>query len=439
MRVTALFLCAVCAFAETRTLTLRQALDLALKQNPDLILARLDQQKAREQITIARDPFVPKVFGGSGAAWSTGFPSSIEGSAPSIFQAKTQMTLFDRAQSYQIAQAKEHLRGAETDMASRQDEVVYRVASLFLDAEQAARSHFAAMRQAENLVRVRDLIDARVAEGRELSIESRRSNVAVQRARLSVEAMAVNLINAEMSLAMVLGMAPDDRVRAAQEDRPAIVLPVSEEQSIEEAIERSTEIKRLESNMQVKMLEIKGYKSARLPRVNLVAQYSLFAKYTYQDYFTHFQRNNAQLGASFEVPLLVGRAARAYATQAEIDVSKLRVEVDRTRARLTADLRRAFQEVKHAESAREVARLDLDLAREQLTVDLALVGEGRIPQAKVEQDHAIENEKWIGYYDAQHTAESARLNVLRQMGTLMEAVVGVTNAFLPVGYAASTV
>ena len=47
----ALFL-ALCAtasslFGEVRVLTLRQALELALTQNPDLLLARLDQQKAR--------------------------------------------------------------------------------------------------------------------------------------------------------------------------------------------------------------------------------------------------------------------------------------------------------------------------------------------------------------------------------------------------------
>jgi outer membrane protein TolC len=50
-------------FAEVGTMTLRQALDLALNQNPDLILARLDQQKAREEITEARDPFAPRAAG----------------------------------------------------------------------------------------------------------------------------------------------------------------------------------------------------------------------------------------------------------------------------------------------------------------------------------------------------------------------------------------
>jgi outer membrane protein len=410
------------ASAEVRTMTLRQALDLALAQSPELMLARLDQQKARDQVVIAHDPFTPKVFAGSGAAWTTGFPNSIEGNAPSIFQAKTVMALYDRPQSYQVAQANEGIRTAEIDTARRQEEVAYRVASLFLQAEQSSLSLSAAQRQAENLARVRELVEARVAEGRELALESKKANLGVLKARQSVDALALDVINAETALALALGLGPDDRVRAAQQERASIDVPESEEGSIEAALENSNELKRLESNMQSKTLEIKGYRAMRLPKVNLVAQYSLFAKYNYQDYFARFQRHNGQLGASFEIPLLVGRAAYAYASQAEADVAKLRIEVSRTRTRITADLRRAFQDVRRAEASRDVARADLDLTREQLTVELAQLEEGRLPLAKVEETRAAENEKWLAYYAAQHTVEAARLNVLRQSGTLLASL-----------------
>src|SRR5712691_8506601 len=254
-----LLMLALCASAEVKTMTLRQALNVALSQNPDLLLARLDQEKARSQVTIVREPFVPKIYAGSGAAWTTGFPNSIEGSAPSIVQAKTVMALFNRPQSYLVAQ--------------RQQEVVYRVASLFLDAEQAARSLEAAQRQAESLVRVRELTGQRVSEGRELPIESKKANLAVLRANQHAEALSLDLINAETALALALGMNPDDRVRAAVEERTPVDVPVSAEESIERALENSNEIKNLESNMQSRMLEIKSYKAERLPKVNLVAQY----------------------------------------------------------------------------------------------------------------------------------------------------------------------
>jgi outer membrane protein len=422
MRYFAFLLFAVLASAETKTLTLRAALGLALEQNPDVLIARLDQQKARDQILIARDPFLPKVTGGSGLAWSPGYPSTIDGSPPSIFEAKTDMVLFDRSQSFKVAEAKEGLRGSAIDVTRRQEEAAYHVAALFLDAEQAAHSLDAAQKQVDNLARVKELVDARVADGRELPIESKKADLRVKMAKHNAEALAVNLIDAETTLAQVLGLAAGDRVRAAQEERTAIELPVSEEASIEDALEHSPELRRLESNMQMKTLEVKSFRAVRLPKVNVVAQDNIFAKYNYNNYNFSFRRNNPLLGVSIEIPLLVGKTAQAFAAQAETEVSKMRVEVARTRSRITADLRIAYRQVKSAESSRELAKADLDLTREQLNIDLAQYGEGKLPLAQVETLRALENEKFLAYYVSQQTVERARLNVLRLTGTLAAAL-----------------
>jgi outer membrane protein len=418
----AAFLCANCAFAETKIMTLREALDLALQQNPDLMLARLDQQKARDQVTIARDLFQPKVFAGSGGAWTTGYPSSIDGSAPSIFEVKTQMALFNQPQRFQIAAANESLRGVGIDLTRQQEEIAYRVAALYYDAEHAARKLQAAQLEIENLSRVLDSQKARVEEGRDPPIEVKRADHALTGARRNADGFTLDLVQAETSLAVVLGMKPDDRARAAQQDHPALVVPVSEQDSIDQALESSPELKRLQSNMQAKELEIKGYRAERLPKINFVGQYELLAKYSYQDFVSTFQRNAAQLGASVEVPVLMGRASRAYVSQAEADIAKLRIQTDQTRARIAADLRRGFQEIKRAESNRDYAREDLDLAREQVTVNLAQNDEGRLPMSAVEQARAMEQEKWLAYYEAQHAVDVARLNILRQTGTLLAAV-----------------
>ena len=103
-------------------------------------------------------------------------------------------------------------------------------------------------------------------------------------------------------------------------------------------------------------------------------------------------------------------------------MAKIRVEVARTRGRITADLRRAYQEVKSAEASRELARADLDLTREELNVALAQFEEGRLPMASVEAMRATENAKFLAYYVAQQTSERARLNVLRLTGTLVAAL-----------------
>ena len=43
--------------AEVHSFTLEQVLDIASRQSPDVILARLDQQRAQADVKIATDPF----------------------------------------------------------------------------------------------------------------------------------------------------------------------------------------------------------------------------------------------------------------------------------------------------------------------------------------------------------------------------------------------
>jgi outer membrane protein len=417
------FLSALCASAEVRTLTLRDALDIALKQNPDVVLARLDQQRARAQVTIAKDAFVPKLFAGSGAAYTNGFPMSIDGNAPALVQARTQMAIFDRPQSLRAAAANETARGSEIDIALRQDEVAYRVAALFFDADQAARSLAAVKLELQSLRQVRDLTAVRVNEGREISIETSRADLKVLQAQQRQAELDDSIADTETSLAQVLGFDPGDRVQPAAEDRRVTGQIDSEEAAIQQALDSSREIKRLESNLQAKNLEAKSYKAERLPKANLIAQYALLSRFNnYDKFFPRFQRNNFELGMSFEVPILTGRSSAAYVVQAQTDIDKIRAQIGQTRSRITADLQHAYRDIRRTESAQKLARADLDLAREQLSLDLTRYDEGQVTMAQVEASRAAEQEKWIVYYDTQHALEVARLNVLRQTGTLVASL-----------------
>src|SRR5580698_6095443 len=92
--------------AEIYRLTLKQAIDRALTQNPDVVMARIDQTRATAGVRVAQSPFLPRFGVGSGVAYSNGFPLSIEGSAPAAFEARANEYLFNWPQTYAIAQAK---------------------------------------------------------------------------------------------------------------------------------------------------------------------------------------------------------------------------------------------------------------------------------------------------------------------------------------------
>lgn len=408
--------------AEVHTLTLKQAVGAALNENSDLVISRLEEQKAQQAIRVARDPFVPKVFAGSGAAKVWGYPSAIEGAAPSIIQTRTDMSLFNRPKSYEVARVRELARTAAISTQSKSDDVTYEVASQYLDTQQIARSVASLQLEVQSLEQASAGIRLRVQEGRELPIENQRIAVDLARARQRYEASQDDLDYAAASLAVVLGFPAGDRVQVVEADQPALAVPESEAAARDLALANNKDLRKLESQIQAKGLEVKEYGAGRLPTVDLVAQYALFAKSNYQQYFTNVQRNNAELGAAITIPVLPGSAGKGLKAQSMADLEELRTQVNQTRNRIELNTQHSYQEMQKATSAREVARLDLDYARAQVSLLLAQLEEGRTTQQKVDDARLNEQEKWIAFYDTQRGLEKARLDVLRQAGTLTAAL-----------------
>jgi outer membrane protein TolC len=411
------------AVAEVRPLTLRQAVALALGQNPDLTLARLDAEKARQAIRVAKDPFSPKLTVGSGLAYSDGFPMSIEGSAPSVVQARASQFIFNRQQTLAVAQAKEDARTAVFSAKSKRDEVAFRVANLYLDAERAARVGELARKDVESRQKVLEMVQALLREGRALPLDEKTAALHAAQARQLAANLEDDQAAAETGLALALGFGADDRVRPVAEERAAPPLPTSEEQALSDAVEGNQNLRRIESEISSKRLELRGAMAARWPRADLVAQYGMLARFNnYDQFFKAFQRNNGEIGVSFQLPVLSGSGVRGQKAQSEIDIAHLQVELKDARNRLQSDLQQAFRASRRASSAAEVARLDLDVAREQLSVDLARMQEGRLSLHQIEESRIAENQKWIAFDDAQYTLEKARWDVLRLTGALADVL-----------------
>jgi len=409
--------------AEIHTMNLREAVARALNQNSDLALARLDEQKAEQAVRIAKAPFSPSIVAGSGLAYANGFPMTMEGAAPAIVQARATQFVFNRHQSYAVASARENVRGLGIATSAKRDEIAYRTAAMFLDAQRAARLLDLARKQLASLEKVGQATEARVAEGRELPIESKRAALNLARARQRVEQLADDQDAAERSLAVVLGFNAEDQVRAGAEDPPAPPIPASEEAAIHDAIQSSKELRRLESALIAKGLDIRGQKAARLPTLDLIGQYGLFSKFNhYADYFKKFQRSNGEIGVAFTIPLLPGPGLTAGAAYAEAEAAHLRSEMSATRNRISLDTRQSYRLLKKAETARDVARLDLEVARDQVSLLLAQMNEGRASLQQLEEARFAEDEKWIAFYDVRYAAEKAAWDLLRQTGSVLAAL-----------------
>jgi outer membrane protein TolC len=203
------------------------------------------------------------------------------------------------------------------------------------------------------------------------------------------------------------------------EDRPLPALPESEDIAVTAALKENKELRKLESEMTAKTLESKGHRATRLPTINFVAKYGLFARYNnYEDYFLRFQRNNGLIGASFQLPLFADSSEQARAAQSDLEAGRLKAQSNAARGRIESDARGLWARVKEADQSREVAKLDLDVARETVSVILAQYEEGRASMRQLEEARYLENERWLSLWEAQYSAERVRLELLRQTESL---------------------
>jgi outer membrane protein TolC len=417
-----IFLLSCCAIADEHALTLKQTVERALDQNPDVLLARLEERRTSVRVQEVRDPYYPKIYAGSGLAYTSGIPMSIEGSAPSIIQAQAFATIFNRPLKYQVDKSRQEARSAGIATAGRQELAVRRAVELFLNSERLQRNAQASRRRVESAQRLEDFLRARVEEGRELPIELRKASLEIARARQATVAFESGRELTESTLAYVLGYPAGDRVRALPGDRLPPQLP-AHPAAIKLAYDSNPELRKLESDLAAKEMELRSHRAAWLPQVNIMAQYSLLGRYNnYDKFFSTFQRHNGQIGVSIQVPLRSGPADDARATQAELELRRIRLELNRVRSEISTEISAGFQEIQRRESDREVARLELDVAREEVGLLLARMEEGRASPLDVERARADEAARWIVYYDSTHALEQARMSLLYRTGQLTAAV-----------------
>ena len=412
------------AAQEARPISLREAVQLALENNPDILLARIEQEKAAAAVDIARGAFSPYAAVGSGLGWTSGIPQSIEGATPSVVQATGRKTVFNRELSARVHEAQALAEAAQHSAAAQEDEVAFRVASAWLDFDRAARALDLAEQQVRNFERIERTIEVRVSEGRAIPLDLSRARLDKARAEQQLEQARSDYDLRQATLRNLLGLASAEKLAPATGGAlPPLALPESAEAGAARAQASSDELRSLESRVAASAFAVKAEKGGNAPRLDFVAQYSLLAKFNnYEEFFNRFQRHNGQIGMALSLPIFTGKAVSSRVARASVLEREARLQLEARKAGLDLETYQLHAQAEQARSAQQIARLELDFARESLSVTLAQFEEGRAAIDVVERARIEESLAWDRYYDAKTTLEKAQLNLLRRTGDLVSAL-----------------
>ena len=125
---------------DTEKLTLRQVVALALQNSRDLALARVQYNIALDETGVYRSGFRPNLYTGSGAAYTSGYPSVPGGGLPSIFDLSYQQSIFNLPLKGQEKAADDRAKNAKLEVDRTHDAVIVRAATAYLDLAKVRHS-----------------------------------------------------------------------------------------------------------------------------------------------------------------------------------------------------------------------------------------------------------------------------------------------------------
>ena len=150
----------------------------------------------------------------------------------------------------------------------------------------------------------------------------------------------------------------------------------------------------------------------------MVGTYSVLTRFNnYDDFFKKFQRNNVNVGVQVEIPIFSART-RASVALARTDLKAADLALESKRTELSADVKRQAHRTRELEAAREVTRLELQLAQQQLGVLQTQFQEGRASLRDLEKARLEENDRWMEFLDANFARQQAQLELLKTTGQL---------------------
>jgi outer membrane protein TolC len=353
-------------------LTLRDAVQFALKQNPEVQIGNLNIAENLENQTIARSGLLPQVSLGASqavrrsnleAAFGRSFPGLPGHIGPFwVIQAGPggSMPIFDLTAFRRWQASKENVNGARAQNQTIREENVQLVVSQYLGSLRAAADVQAAHSRADLAKALFDQASDLQKNGAGTGIDTLRANVQYQDERQRVIDAETQLKTSLFGLARLLNLDPHQSVELADESEFFHTPDYPADETMERAFMERGEMKALASQIRAAELQRQEAQDQRLPRL------SLNASWTLQGLTPTSMIPAYDYAANLEVPLFTSGRIRAQTAFAGIELKKLAQQQTDLRNRIALEVKTAVAQLESARSEVEVANHGVDLAREEV-------------------------------------------------------------------------
>ncbi|HTU33215.1 MAG TPA: TolC family protein [Candidatus Acidoferrum sp.] len=405
-----------------RTLSLREAVALALENSRDLRLARVEYQVASNAARLDRASFLPNLYTGAGYVYTHGFPSTPGGGLPAVFELDYTQSLFNPLLKGTQRADEERAKSQLAVIKQTHDNVMVQTASTYL--ELAEVRHLATLMSSDEAgaEKIVQIMQERVAANQALPIDETKAELTLAQIRERLLKLQDRDDTLTQQMHDLTGI-PDDQTIAVETIQPDFSTGLPQSQIAQLAVQNDRSIQEAEDERAARQHLLRGARLSYWPSANVVGQYQVLSDINnYDQYYSRpIPRNNFNFGIELSIPLFASKTRATVAlAKSQLDEAELALSNRRQEVRLEAA--QSTRQSRELQASREVARLDLKVAQENADILQAELEQGKATLADVEQARLQENDKWATFLDADVAWQESQLKILEATGELAKVL-----------------
>jgi outer membrane protein TolC len=398
-------------------LTLRRTIELAIQNSKEIQVTKIQASVADRAAQITKAQFMPNLYAGSGAGYTYGIPETPGGRAPSIFNVSYTEQVFNEPLRGQAKETQEQAKAQKIVLEDTKNSVITRTAMAYLELGKVRHSLDLLRKEQESAEKILQVTEERQGEGYELPVEVTKAQLTKAQVIQRILQLEGREDELEVFLRYQIGFSDAQAIEVTPEELPGEA-ELAGDNLVAMAMAHNSVLQLAASDVRAKEFRLKGERRGYWPTLELVSVYSVLGKFNnYSQFFRTFQRNNFNAGIDMHVPIFSAQTKAAVGL-AQINLEAAKVNLTNKKTELTADVRQKTRRVREKDAAKEVTRLELQLAQQNVAVLQAQFGEGKLNLRDVEKARLEENEKWMTYLDANFQRQQAQLELLKTAGQL---------------------
>jgi outer membrane protein TolC len=420
-------------------LTFAHAIQLALVHSPAMGEAVADQMKAQDAYQEMFNQYKPNLTIGSGVGYSYGYPLSIEGSAPSIFNVNYMSTLYSPALRDFLKSAKLQWNAAAKSSEDQRKDVILDAAVTYVQLDKLLAELKLLGNQQDEATNLVKIVSERVQQGVDSQVELTRAKLVGARVQMQIAQVEGNADVLRTRLAQLTGL-PADSISTDTESIPGFPEVDQHSDLAGLALSNSSTVKAADERAQAEAFRAKGeWKSTYYPSFDFAAQYGLFSNElnNYEDFFKKFQRNNASFGVVIRLPIF-NYVQHAKSDEAAADALKAKKQAESVKDQVSSQTLQLQRSIRQLAAATEVAHLEYQLAQSEAEATQIRAEQGAAPPTSEGQPQGATTinardvtnaklqvgDKYSQYVDTSFELDKARLQLLRATGELEKWALG---------------